>query len=233
MGTWLKKNIRYFLRQVGHTLLSLGDLGQETEMQKRVRPWIDDKGDKTLRVAYDLEEGSMVFDLGGYEGQWASDIFSRYCPTIHIFEPVGEFADDIEARFKKNNKVFVHKFGLANQNGNAKLAIDRDGSSAFKNGGDQVEIALVKAADFLSEKKVAAIDLMKINIEGGEYDLLDHLIETGCISNIKNIQVQFHDFIPCAQERMEAIQKKLAETHFLTYQYPFIWENWCRKADDD
>ena len=70
---------------------------------------------------------------------------------------------------------------------------------------------------------------MKINIEGGEYDLLEHFLESGFIKNINNIQIQFHDFIPNAEERMKKIQYELEKTHSLTYQYPFVWENWQRK----
>jgi hypothetical protein len=42
--------------------------------------------------------------------------------------------------------------------------------------------------------------------------------------------VQFHDFVPNAEPRMRQIQQALAETHELTYAYPFVWENWRRKA---
>ena len=87
-------------------------------------------------------------------------------------------------------------------------------------------IEIVKASDFFREKNTRQIDLMKINIEGGEYDLLDHLIESGFVKNIKNIQVQFHDFVPRAMERMKKIQRELQKTHHLTYQYLFVFENW-------
>jgi hypothetical protein len=50
------------------------------------------------------------------------------------------------------------------------------------------------------------------------------------ITRFKNIQVQFHDFIiENATERMENIQKQLAKTHKITYQFNFVWENWQLK----
>ena len=85
---------------------------------------------------------------------------------------------------------------------------------------------LVRAADFFAQQAFDHIDLMKVNIEGGEYDLLEHLVETAVISKIANLQVQFHDFVPNAEARMAAIQACLRQTHVLTYQFPFIWENW-------
>ncbi|TMA87233.1 MAG: FkbM family methyltransferase, partial [Deltaproteobacteria bacterium] len=87
-------------------------------------------------------------------------------------------------------------------------------------------VSLVKASEFFTRAGIETIALMKINIEGGEYDLLDHLIETGFVSRIDNIQVQFHDFVAEAESRMVRIQERLSQTHAITYQYPFVWENW-------
>ncbi len=197
--------------------------------EKRVIPWFKIQGDKTLRLDYDLDEKSLVFDLGGYEGQWTSDIFSKYCSFIHIFEPVEEFAKNIEKRFYKNEKIIVHSYGLSNKNETVKITLDKTSSSIFKSGKETSDALLLRAIDFMKQNNIQSIDLMKINIEGGEYDLLEHLIDTGFIKNIKNIQVQFHDIFPDAEQRMLKIQKDLEKTHFKTYQYPFVWENWRKK----
>jgi FkbM family methyltransferase len=199
--------------------------------EKRCIPWFRDNGDKTLRLDYDLDNESIVFDLGGYEGQWASDIFSMYCCYVHIFEPVEKFASKIEKRFSKNNKIFIHKFGLSSNNEKAQISIDADSSSIFTIKGSTDEIYLNKAIDFIKEYKIERIDLIKINIEGGEYELLEHLLGSGFIGSVDNIQVQFHDFVLDAESRMNKIQDALSKTHFLTYQYPFVWENWQIKND--
>ena len=74
------------------------------------------------------------------------------------------------------------------------------------------------------------VDLIKINIEGGEYEVLESLIADNKLSMFKNLQIQFHDFIiENAKERMSKIQQELAKTHVLTYQYEFVWENWKLK----
>ena len=70
--------------------------GSSSLQALRVVPWFRDNGDKTLRLNYELNEKSVVIDLGGYEGQWAADIFCKYVCSIHVFEPVKKFADNIE-----------------------------------------------------------------------------------------------------------------------------------------
>jgi hypothetical protein len=72
--------------------------------------------------------------------------------------------------------------------------------------------------------------MMKVNIEGGEYELLDHLIDTGLICRVRDVQVQFHDdVLPDADRRMRAIQAGLSKTHTLLWQHEWIWECWRRK----
>jgi FkbM family methyltransferase len=201
-----------------------------SKQAKRVIPWFKDNGDYTHRLDYELDENSLVFDLGGYEGQWAHDIFTRYGCTIHIFEPFIPYAEKIKQRFEGNPKIFIHTFGLSNANIITQLSVGDDASSVFRNnGGETVNIELVEAGDFLVEKNIGHINLVKINIEGGEYDLLEHVIEKKLAPKMGNIQVQFHDFVPDAEIRMQKIQKHLQETHELTYQYVFVWENWALK----
>lgn len=205
-------------------------LRKSNPMKERVKPWFEANGDKTLRLDYDLDENSIVFDLGGYHGNWAAEIFCKYGCFVHIFEPAQNFTEIIKNKFIKNKKIFIHQCGLSNSNTTANLSFGEDASSTFaKSDNKTEEIKLVDAMEFFKENNISKIDLMKINIEGGEYDLLEYLIETGYIAQISNIQVQFHDFAPNAIERMKTIQQKLQETHSLTYQYEFVWENWQLK----
>ena len=198
----------------------------QTIESSRVKPWFEINGDKTYRLNYNLDEYSVVFDLGGYKGEWASDIFGKYNCYIYIFEPVKPFADNISRRFEKNSKIKVFPFGLGGGDATTKLSVSADGSSIFKTDKNLVDIKLVDASFFINEYNAEHIDLMKINIEGAEYDLLDNLIKNDVVTKIKNIQIQFHDFVPNAEDRMSAIQKELGKTHHLTYQYKFVWENW-------
>lgn len=205
-------------------------LYQDTQA-KRVVPWFRDNGDATHRLNYALDADSLVFDLGGYEGQWASDIFAKYGCTVYVFEAVEAYADRIRERFAKNPRIEVFPFGLSDSEKTLHISIEGDTSSTYKSKGTMTEAKLLPADAFLRKRQIRAIDLLKMNIEGGEYDLLEHLLTTGWIERIGNLQVQFHDFVPDAENRMRRIQAALEKTHFLTYQYPFVWENWQRKSE--
>jgi FkbM family methyltransferase len=192
---------------------------------KALAAWRRADGDKTLRLDYDLTEDSVVFDVGGYLGQWTSDIFSRYCCRVYCFEPVRRFAERIAARFSRNGKVRVFPFGLAAGDRRERISQKADGSSVYRGWGGE-EIELVQAARFIQQHQIKRIDLMKVNIEGAEYELIEHLLQTGVIRSIVDLQVQFHNFMPGAIDRVQKIRRQLAQTHSVTYQYDFVWENW-------
>src|SRR4051794_9903313 len=78
----------------------------------RIQPWLEACGDKTRRLDYPLDSKSVVFDLGGYEGQWASDITARFGCQVHVFEPLPAYAEAIKARFAGNPRIKVYPFGL-------------------------------------------------------------------------------------------------------------------------
>ena len=193
-----------------------------------VRRWRALEGDKSLRLDYDLSADSTVLDVGGYEGQWTSDIVAMYGCRVHVFEPIPEFAARIERRFARNPLVTVHPVGLSARDGAAVASVAGDASSHLRSGDGSVEIQLRAAKAMIDELGIEQMDLVKINIEGAEYDLLEHIVAVGLISRIRDLQVQFHTFVPDPVARMQAARRSLQATHHPTYQYDFLWENWRR-----
>ncbi|MGH8977302.1 MAG: FkbM family methyltransferase, partial [Acidimicrobiia bacterium] len=74
------------------------------------------------------------------------------------------------------------------------------------------------------------VDLCKVNIEGGEYDLFDRLIETVWLARIRILLIQFHEWHPNAYARRRAIRRAFSRTHDEVWDYPFVWEMWRRRT---
>jgi FkbM family methyltransferase len=221
------------LSKIRNRLAAPSKGSQEHIMAERARKWFSDRGDDTLRLDYELDENSVVFDIGGYKGEFVSSIFNKYGSLIYVFEPVPEYYNIIIRKFSQNRKVLSYCFGLSAKSGETRISLADNSSSLFINGRNTIDIKLKSITEFIEENKIEKIDLAKINIEGSEYDLLESLIQNGLIERFRNIQVQFHDFIiPNARTRMNAIQQELSKTHELTWQYEFIWENWKLKSAD-
>lgn len=198
-------------------------------MEREAARWFRDRGDETLRLDYPLERASVVFDCGGFEGDWAAAIHQRYGSTVYVFEPVQAFLADIRKRFAGNPSVQTFGYGLHSRTEQATITLAGNASSTFGDAGSAETIALRDVAEVLAELKVSHIDLIKINIEGGEFELLERLLDTGLISAVDHVQVQFHRFVSGAPARRQRIRERLAATHTLRYDYDFIWESWSRK----
>ena len=195
----------------------------------RLEKWYAIDGDQTLRMNLNLTADAVVFDLGGYDGSVAVEIYARYGCPVWVFEPCLSFFADIHKRLHRNPAFKLFPFGLAGSNRKETISLDGAGTSTYRATGKTEEIELRSASEFFAEHAVPEIDLLKVNIEGGEYDLLDHLIETGLIRRVKELQVQFHeDVLPDADRRMRAIQAGLSATHRLKWQHEWIWESWVR-----
>ncbi|HCY64041.1 MAG TPA: hypothetical protein DHV59_14690 [Oxalobacteraceae bacterium] len=223
------------LRDIGKRMQGLADhcapilpppLSERELLKQR---WDEDLGDKELRQEYSLTSNEVVLDIGGYEGQWASDIVARYGCRVHVFEPVPEFAQRIAKRFASNTLVTVHAAGAGPTDDKMEMRIAADASSQFGEGGAHITVPVIGLPELMLRENMQEISLMKVNIEGGEYALLEGLLDAGMMPRIRELQVQFHDFAPDAEARMKAIQARLAQTHEVTYQYRFIWENWRRR----
>jgi FkbM family methyltransferase len=204
-----------------------------TEQQRSYRRFLAAGGDLALRYDYPLEgTAASLLDLGGYEGAWTAEMLQHYpgCESI-VFEPVKTYADAIKHRFSSDGRVTVCAFALGATNRREEIVVDGDASSTRVRRGPSEIIEIVDVAEWWERSGPVSAAVAKINIEGGEYEVLPRLVETGLIRRIDHLQVQFHTFVPDAKRRMHRILRELAKTHEPTYRFPFVWENWRRRAD--
>lgn len=197
---------------------------------KSVEKWFKVDGDNTLRLDYNLDSNSIVFDVGGFVGDFSAKIYEKYQPELYIFEPIKSFNEKIINKFQNNSKFHIFNFGLSDSTTEIEMDLSEDASSVYTKNDTEIEVVkLIDVKEFLEQHNIQSINLLKLNIEGGEYPLLERLIEIDWIKNIDNIQVQFHNLDENCENRMKKIQKMLSKTHELTYQYNWCWENWKKK----
>ncbi|EMI28135.1 FkbM family methyltransferase [Rhodopirellula europaea] len=178
-----------------------------------------------------LDSDSIVLDLGGFRGEWADDIHARYGSTIHVFEPHPEFASTLQTKYTDHPHIHVHAVALSSSDGDLILSDTGDASSAIRAGEKSITGRRVEAGAYLQSISVDHANLMKVNIEGGEYDILPHLAKLGWLNRIETIQVQFHDLCVTSDEERESIRRELAQSHGEDWCYPFVWEQWSQSAN--
>lgn len=172
---------------------------------------------------------SVVFDFGGYKGDWTAAVAQSQGAEFHVFEPHPSFAATLARRFANDPRIRVHDFALASRGGTFTLSDNLDASSVHGEVADGIVCRSVAVTEFFADRPLSRIDVMKMNIEGGEYDLLPALLDGGHVERIGTLLVQFHNFGPSDPSRREAIRKRLARTHDCDWCYDFVWEQWSLK----
>lgn len=188
-------------------------------------------------LALDLND--IVIDAGAFEGSWSSTIYLRYGCKLEMFEPVPEFVESCNSIFKQNRSVCIHQAALTAISREAEFVISGNGTSEFGSREDcnTVVTKCISASHFIdsliSNNKIkntaGSIGVLKLNIEGGEYEVLESLIHLNKISYIRCLLIQFHDKAPSWDTRYSKITKDLERTHICVWNYEMVWGKWVLK----
>jgi len=190
--------------------------------------WVRDDGDKKLLLDYQLNENSVFFELGGYNGTYSKEILEKFNPKMYIFEPSKRYYEVLKEKFNYPN-VNIYNFGLSSKNMMSYLNYDNDGTHVTQvKSVNTEEIELKKLSEFIENNEINIINLLNINIEGSEYEVLEDLIESGVVKNIENIQVQYHRNVNFYKRKRSTLNKKLSKTHRRLWNYDYVWERWTK-----
>lgn len=160
---------------------------------------------KKLIESIPITSDSVVIDIGSNEGQEIDALLSIGC-EIHSFEPHPMFAKELKVRYGKIPNVHLNQCAAWTSNCEQTLYFKRDALS--RNGGASMlkfksnvthrqgehyskKVKCVDIAQYIKDLNTA-IDLLKIDAEGVEYDLLDHIFNTGAHKKIKHFYYEDH-----------------------------------------
>lgn len=179
-----------------------------------------------MRYDYPLTPDSLVVDCGGYKGDFAVKIAEKYGCFVAVFEPISDYAQNIFLRIG-TSKITVYNCAIGDSIRTQNIHRSDNSTGFFSKSSVSGEVSVKKLRDFLIGG--IDIDLLKLNIEGSEFEVLEDILQSGTAKQFKNIQVQFHKVVPDYEARYEAIRAKLLKTHELTYDFPWHWQNFRLK----
>lgn len=207
---------------------SLDQFAIDEMRKKRSENW-----NENVRYHYPLDKTSMVWDVGGWDGDFSARISSAYDSHIDIFEVIPRVSHKLDVRFDSYPNIQVHDYGLGDRNERIGIRDMDECTSTLISGTTEVEIHRS------SDEIVVPLDLIKINIEGYEYRLLHDLCVSEKIEQINYLQIQFHDYVvmngiyievPYAHELYRDTVDRLSKTHERQWCQPWVWESWKRKS---
>ena len=154
-----------------------------------------------------LTAGDFAIDIGGHIGHHSITMRQAVGNrgNVWIFEPNPKNADYLKKTIEENgwNNVELYPVALSDTESNDELLIidsGNTGKAILNKESPQIEqervmeqkysVETKKLTPILNRENVSSVDLIKIDVEGGEYGVIKDL--EGFLNNIKVIILEFH-----------------------------------------
>jgi FkbM family methyltransferase len=176
----------------------------------------------------DLKPGDTVIDIGANIGDVSNYFASKGC-TVNSYEPNPSCVDFLKMRFKKIPNVTIFEGAVSNYDGHATFFVTTNSSlsSSLINRNKEYQTTEVQTKVFnitsILMSSASKIKLIKIDIEGAEYDLLEELIKPELSSTFDYCAVEVHyNKMPELKTKHDNIlqrisENKLSEKFFLEW----------------
>jgi len=141
---------------------------------------------------------SVVYGVGvGHDITWDLGMIERFGCRVHAFDPTPRSRTWIESQ-KLTEKFVFHPLGLAASDGVARFVMrSQDPTAASYNKSDQtsgaaevVELHVRRLATLMSDLGHTRVDVLKMDIEGSEYEVVEDLLKTDVRPSL--MLIEFH-----------------------------------------
>jgi FkbM family methyltransferase len=176
-------------------------IGVEPRVRETLHPRLERHGSPEngwMIVADSLSRESVVVDVGlGEDVSFSESIISRYgCPVAGL-DPTPRAIDYVTSL--GNDRLRLYRLGLGAAAGRATLFLPANAnhvSGALRHEahlrGEGVDVEVVTVAQLFSLLGCRRIDLLKLDIEGAEFDVIESAEFRDHASGIDQLCVEFH-----------------------------------------
>jgi FkbM family methyltransferase len=145
-----------------------------------------------------LGRDSVVVDVGlGEDVAFSTSLIERYGLTVHGFDPTPRAIEYV--RGLQLRQFAVHELGVAGASGRATFYLPNNpahvsGSLVKEShvGATQISVEVISLAQVFERIAAPRIHLLKLDIEGAEYDLIAARDFARCAADVDMICIEFH-----------------------------------------
>jgi FkbM family methyltransferase len=149
-------------------------------------------------VGHDIK---TVFDVGANKGEYTKHCLQRFPNAeVHAFEIVPATFQKLKSELAGNNRAMIQPFGLSNRSGVTEINFNpRDdgisslvaGEGIHKGSWQTLAVEVKTGDEYVSSHDIKNIDLLKIDVEGGESYVLEGLNQALSDQKIGVVQFEF------------------------------------------
>jgi FkbM family methyltransferase len=121
---------------------------------------------------------ALALDVGAFRAEWTGIVRAAHPRArIHAFEPTPATAERLAALVADDELVTVHRCALGSRSGPAPLHVDPErpnlNSLLPDSAPETVTVEVVRGDDVLAEEGIGHVDFLKIDSEGGDFQVLE------------------------------------------------------------
>jgi len=176
----------------------------------------------------DLNSESVVIDAGAHEGNWSHEMWTRYGCKIVALEPIPRYIHESFLRLENTNATII-PMALGATTRLERFKMHGAMSGLYADGVEQV-VGVIGIDHLCHNLTLGKVAVLKLNIEGGEFEVLEHILRTEMTHGFQNIIVQPHTCVPDFEKRWKAIDERLKLTHELVFHEDWCWSGYKLRA---
>lgn len=149
-----------------------------------------------------LDNFETVIDLGANVGLFSLYMLKKHnCKRIYAVEPTKKAFSQLSNSLSDERNASVHKLAIHNFEGKSKIKSVEDNStiSGFiddvhpytHHNMNEEEVEVVTLSRFMNDHNLDHVDLIKIDIEGCEYDVIDSLSDSDLLKSDRYL-IEYH-----------------------------------------
>ena len=149
-------------------------------------------------------DAAMIFDVGAHVGLAATryrELFPQ--AMIHSFEPFPESFAVLQSNVRSLAPIELHATAVARSKGQAEFSVNQNSATNSLLASDEqarpywrgdtpvttgkIVVPTIALDDFAAERSIDRVDILKMDVQGGEYDVLlgaESLLQRGAIGLI-------------------------------------------------
>lgn len=164
-----------------------------------------------------LDETSTVVDLGMSDGDFARAMVSRFGCRVYGLEP----EPSLFAALPDIDRVVKEQAAASPKDGPVALHMNATqcASTLFGDADTSVIVAGTTLTSFLNRHSISTVDLLKIDIEGAEFDVLASTSDSDLL-RIRQLTIEFHDFLDSSLlPRVRITDRRLRHLGFRRFKF--------------
>ena len=149
---------------------------------------------------FKINKNDIVVDIGACVGAFTYKILSKNPKQIYCLEPDSRFIPTLKNNVEKYPNVTIIPKGISNKDGKSLVSGLYNPDNIFIHN-NVSEIDSIKFNTFVNQNNIKQIDFLKVDCEGGEYDIftIDNLVWIK--QNVKKIVGEWHLETPLQKQQ--------------------------------